>query len=92
MNDRFILLALYTDDTTPLSENEYITSTYDGKVKKTMGQKNADLEITRYGMNTFPYHAILNTNGETVGQPMGYTSSVEEFKNWLKIGLDNFQK
>jgi len=89
MNDRFILLALYTDDTTPLPESEYVTSS-DGKLKKTMGQKNADLEITRYSANTFPYHAILNTNGETIGNPMGFTSSVEEFKNWLKAGLEKF--
>ena len=91
MNDRFILLALYTDDTTPLPENEWITSTHDGKVKKTMGQKNADMEITCYRVNTFPYHAILNTNGETIGQTMGYTSSVEEFKNWLMAGLDQYR-
>ena len=90
MNDRFILLALYTDDTTPLPENEYITSIFDGKVKKTMGQKNADIEITRYQVNTFPYHVILNANGETIGKPMGYTSSTEEFKEWLKAGLEKF--
>ena len=89
MNDRFILLALYTDDTTPLPENEYITSNFDGKVKKTMGQKNADIEATRYGVNTVPYHVILNANGETIGKPMGYTSSTEEFKIWLKAGLEN---
>ena len=90
MNDRFVLLALYTDDTTPLPENEYVTSTSDGKVKKTMGQKNIDLEITRYQVNTFPYHVILNTNGETVGKPMGYTSKTEEFKDWLKAGLEGW--
>jgi len=90
MNDRFILLALYTDDTTPLPENEWITSSHDGRLKKTMGQKNADMEITCYQVNTFPYYAILNTSGETIGNPMGYTSSVEEFRNWLMAGLEKF--
>ena len=90
MNDRFILLALYTDDTTPLPENEWVTSTFDGKLKKTMGQKNADMEITRYQVNSVPYHAIINTNGETLGNPMGYTSSVEEFRDWLNAGLERF--
>ena len=92
LNDRFILLALYTDDTTSLPENEWITSTFDGKTKKTMGQKNADIEITRYQVNAFPYYAVLNTNGETIGNPMGYTSSVEEFRDWLKAGLEKFSK
>jgi thiol:disulfide interchange protein DsbD len=88
MNDRFILLGLYTDDTTQLPENEWITSTEDGRVKRTMGQKNADMQATRYDINTYPYHVILNANGETIGQPLGYTSSVEVFRNWLKAGLD----
>ena len=88
MNERFILLGLYTDDKTRLPENEWITSTYDGREKRTMGQKNADYQITRYHVNAFPYHVIIDTNGETIGQTMGYTSNVEEFKNWLKAGLN----
>ena len=92
MNDRFILLALYTDDTTPLPENEQYVSSFDGKTKKTLGQKNADMEVTRYQVNTFPYHAILNTNGETIGKTMDYTSSAEEFKNWMKAGLEIFSR
>ena len=90
MNDRFIMLALYTDDRTRLPENEWIKSSSDGKLKKTMGQKNADMQITRYQVNAFPYYAILNTNGETLGSPMGYTLSVEEFRNWLKSRLEMF--
>jgi len=90
MNDRFILLALYTDDTTRLPENEWVTSTFDGRVKRTMGQINADFQITRFHVNAFPYHVILNPNGETIGASIGYTSSIEEFRNWLRTGLDNF--
>jgi thiol:disulfide interchange protein DsbD len=90
MNEHFVLLALYTDDTTPLPENEHTTSIFDGKVKKTLGQKNMDMEITRFQTNAFPYHVILNTNGETIGKPMGYTSNAEEFRDWLKAGLEKF--
>ncbi len=90
MNEKFILLALYTDDNTSLPENEYITSTFDGRVKKTMGQKNADLQITRFQINTIPYYVILDTSGEVVGKPMGYTKSIEEFKIFLEKGLTGF--
>jgi thiol:disulfide interchange protein DsbD len=90
MNSQFVLLALYTDDNSPLPENEYVTSAFDGKVKKTMGQKNADFEITRYGINTFPYYAILDTNGEDIVPPTGYTKKTEEFKNWLEKGVNSF--
>ncbi|MDR1667097.1 MAG: thioredoxin family protein [Bacteroidales bacterium] len=84
LNDKFILLALYTDDHTPLPEQEQYVSDFDGKVKKTLGQKNTDLEITRFQTNTFPFYAILDTNGELIGKTIGYTSSVEMFVEFLK--------
>jgi thiol:disulfide interchange protein DsbD len=83
MNERFVLLALYTDVKIPLPEDEYFTSAVDGKLKKTLGQKNADIEITRYRTNEFPYYAILDSNGKTVGQPVGYTGDVEKFRSFL---------
>jgi thiol:disulfide interchange protein DsbD len=83
MNERFVLLALYTDVKIPLPENEYFISTFDGKLKKTLGQKNADMEIIRYQTNEFPYHAILDSNGKTIGQPLGYTNEVEIFRDFL---------
>jgi thiol:disulfide interchange protein DsbD len=90
MNEKFILVGLYTDDNTRLPENEWITSSFDGRIKRTIGQKNADFQIVRYQTNTFPYHAILNTNGETIGSTIGFTASIDEFKNWLRAGLDRF--
>jgi thiol:disulfide interchange protein DsbD len=48
------------------------------------------MEITRYQVNAFPYHAILNTNGETIGNTMSYTSKADEFIGWLKTGLERF--
>ncbi|MDR0714166.1 MAG: thioredoxin family protein [Bacteroidales bacterium] len=84
LNDKFILLALYTDDNTPLPETEHYVSAFDGKVKKTVGQKNTDIEITRFQTNAFPFYAILDAAGELVGKTMGYTSDAEIFKNFLK--------
>jgi thiol:disulfide interchange protein DsbD len=84
LQHKFVLLALYTDDASPLPETEYIISAFDGKVKKTLGQKNTDLQIARYQTNAFPYYAILNADGETIGQPMGYTKDAMEFKAFLQ--------
>jgi thiol:disulfide interchange protein DsbD len=84
LNEKFILLALYTDDNTPLPEAEHFISTFDGKMKKTLGQKNTDIEITRYQTNEFPFYAILNPDGETLGQPMRYTKDAEVFRRFLK--------
>ena len=51
LQTEFVLVALYVDDRTELPENEWYTSAYDNKVKKTIGKQNADFQISRYNNN-----------------------------------------
>jgi thiol:disulfide interchange protein DsbD len=90
LQNDFIIIALYTDDRYELPESEWITSTYDGKIKKTMGAKNLDFEITRFNVNTQPFYAILNNKGETLNAPVGYTD-VESFLKFLDEGKKNYR-
>jgi len=46
LRDEFIIIALYVDERSELPESEWVTSSFDGKVKKTIGRKNADYQIT----------------------------------------------
>ena len=41
LRNDFIICALYVDDKTTLPKEEWYTSTYDGKEKKTIGRKYA---------------------------------------------------
>ena len=59
MND-YVIIALYVDDKKELPEDEWITSTYDGREKKTIGKKYADFQITRFGVNAQPYYVLLD--------------------------------
>ncbi len=90
MSNRFVLLALYTDDISPLPESEYIKAD-DGKVKKTLGEKNLAFQISRYHINSMPYHVILDANGKTLVNPMGYTGRTKEFRDFLLAGLQAFK-
>jgi thiol:disulfide interchange protein DsbD len=47
LRNNFVIVALYVDDRTQLFENEWITSSFDGKIKKTIGKINEDLEISK---------------------------------------------
>jgi len=51
LKEDYIIIALYVDDKTKLPEQEWITSTYDGKVKNSVGKKYADLQISRFNVN-----------------------------------------
>ncbi len=83
--EKYVLVALYTDDRTTLDKDEWITSELDGKVKKTMGKKNLDLQILKYKTNSIPFHVIIEPDGTEM--KMGVTFNDDEFKDFLKKGL-----
>jgi thiol:disulfide interchange protein DsbD len=81
--DEFIIAALYLDDKTPLPEAERYVSAFDGKEKKTVGQKNLDFLMTEYHTNAMPYFVTLSSDGTLLGQPVGYLSQPEKFLQFL---------
>ncbi len=92
LRENFIVTALYVDDKTELPQNEWITSTYDGKVKKTIGKKFADFQISRFNVNAQPYYVLLDTNGNPLTNPVAYDLNVDHFIKFLDTGLVNFKK
>ena len=92
LREKFIVTALYVDDKTEVPANEWITSTYDGKVKKSIGRIYADLQISKYNINSQPYYVLLDTSGNLLAQPRSYNLNVNEFVKWLDEALDNFGK
>lgn len=91
LSNDYIVVALYVDDKTTLPESEWITSTYDGKVKKSIGKKNADLQISKFKINAQPYYCILDTEGNLLTEPMGYNLDVDKFVEFLDNGEKQFQ-
>lgn len=86
LREDFVLLALYVDDKTELSEDRWYESEYDGKIKKTIGKQNADFQITRYGNNAQPYYVILSPDGTILTEPKAYDLNVDNFVAFLEQG------
>jgi thiol:disulfide interchange protein DsbD len=88
LNEEYVVIALYVDDKKKLPESEWVKSEYDGKMKKTLGKKNADLQITKFNTNTQPYYLLLNSEGEPISESMGYELDEQVFLDYLKSGLE----
>ncbi len=86
LNNDFVLLALYVDDKTELPENKWYTSSYDQKVKKTIGKQNADFQITRFQNNAQPFYVVLSPEGELLVEPQAYDLNVNNFVAFLEKG------
>jgi thiol:disulfide interchange protein len=90
LRNDFVIIALYTDDAFKLPESEWIKSSYDGEMKKSMGDKNLDFGITKFRSNTQPLYSIINSKGDTLGKPIEFTMNVQAFKAFLDAGKARF--
>jgi thiol:disulfide interchange protein DsbD len=90
LNEDFVIISLYVDDRTELPGNEWFVSSLDGKIKKTIGKQNEDLEITRYNTNALPLYVISDYDGNAVIKAMPTNLNIEDYKNWLDNGLKSF--
>lgn len=92
LRNDFVVVALYVDDKTELPENAWYTSTYDKKVKKTIGKQNADLQITNLNNNAQPFYVLLDTDERVLVTPYGYDKDVSSFVRFLDSGLQKFRQ
>ncbi len=91
LRDDYIVLALYVDDKTKLPKEEWIKSEYDHKMKKTVGKKNADFQIDKFGVNAQPFYVLMNADGEVLTDPRAYDLDVDAFVKFLDEGKKNFK-
>jgi len=92
LRQNFVIISLYADDRTQLPESEWVTSVVDGKVKKTIGKINEDLEISRYKTNALPLYVITDHEGNPLNTPMPTNLDVDEYIKWLDQGVEEFKK
>lgn len=78
----FVVVALYVDDKDVLPESEWVKSKVDGKMKKTIGSVNADIQICYFGNNAQPNYCILDTNEELLAEPRGVSANTPNAKDY----------
>lgn len=88
----YVVIALYVDDKYELSQSDWYTSSYDKRVKKTIGAQNADFQITKFNNNAQPYYTLLDHNGNLLVPPQAYDLDVNNFVDFLDRGLERFKK
>jgi thiol:disulfide interchange protein len=92
LKNDFVIVALYVDDKTTLPESAWVTSSYDGKVKKTIGKINADIQIANLDNNAQPFYVLLGKDERVLAWPYGYDRSVEKFVDFLESGKQKYRE
>jgi thiol:disulfide interchange protein DsbD len=91
-NNKVVMTALYVDEkSVKLPEEEWFTSSNDGKLKKTLGEANADIQIVNFKTNTQPFYVLMTPEGKVLVEPMTYNSNPEDFLEFLKKGIEAYE-
>jgi thiol:disulfide interchange protein DsbD len=85
LKNNFVIVSLYVDvhDIDLQPSEQYFSKALNKKIT-TLGDKNADLQVTKYNANTQPYYFFLDAHENRLEpEGYGYDSNVEKFKNML---------
>jgi len=92
LNKDFVLISLFVDDKTPLSEPVEVTDEQ-GATKKlrTVGAKWSYLQSHKFGANAQPFYVIVDpSTGLPLSGSRGYDEDISQYLDFLSKGLGNF--
>ncbi|TLX76957.1 DUF255 domain-containing protein [Labilibacter sediminis] len=92
MKNDYVVVALYVDYRKQLPKEEQYISETTGKKIRTVGNKWSDFQISRYKINSQPYYVLLDHNEKELAEPKAYEPNKNAYAEWLKEGLENFEK
>jgi thiol:disulfide interchange protein DsbD len=92
LKEDFILVSLYVDvHNIDLPEPEHYYSEALSQQVETLGDKNADLQVKRFGANTQPYYFFVDGRGnQLVDEGYGYDPDVRKFLGLLERAEKEF--
>lgn len=92
LKNNFVLISLYVDESTKLPLDEQYINAKGDKIE-TIGDKNLDYEITKFGFNAQPLYMFLNANAQVLSDyKYGYDANVEKFIKHLDDVKEKFEK
>jgi thiol:disulfide interchange protein DsbD len=91
IRDKFVLIELYVDDKTDLSEAERYRSGFSHREVTTIGALNSDIQASRYNSNSQPFYVLLDPESEKpLNEPGGADYSAVSYLSFLQQGLSAY--
>ena len=88
LENDFVLISLYVDDDTKLERP--LISKIRNKKMRNVGNKWADFQIVNFEQNSQPLYVMAAPEETVLANPRGYKDGIEDYKNYLKCGLEMF--
>jgi thiol:disulfide interchange protein len=95
LDSNFVMCSLYVDEKVELPlDQQFIYETKSGRKKriKDVGDLWATLQTETFENNSQPFYVLLTPDGQLLSPTSGYNDDPEKYAEWLRCGLDAFQK
>ena len=94
LKNDFVIASLYVDvHDIDLQPNEIYFSKALNKKITSLGDKNADMQVSIYNANTQPYYFFLDGQEHRLApEGYGYDSDINKFKKWLDDVVAAYKK
>ena len=92
INNDYVLITLYVDNKTPLSEPIKIMENGTERTLRTVGDKWSYLQRVKFGANAQPFYVLINNEGQPLNKSYAYDESIPKYIEFLQTGLDNYRK
>jgi thiol:disulfide interchange protein len=92
LREDYVLISLYVDDKTDLSNEEKYLSAFSGKKINSIGQKWSDFQASKFGTNSQPYYVIADHEGNTLVPPQAFNLDISNYTKFLESGKIAFDK
>ena len=92
INDDYVLITLYVDNKTPLSEPVKIMENGTERTLRTVGDKWSYLQRVKFGANAQPFYVLIDNEGKPLNKSYAYNEDIPKYIEFLRTGLGNYRK
>ncbi len=92
INNDYVLITLYVDNKTPLSEPVKIVENGTERTLRTVGDKWSYLQRVKFGANAQPFYVLLDNQGKPLNKSYAYNEDIPKYIEFLQTGLENYKK
>lgn len=92
INNDYVLITLYVDKKTPLTEPVKIIENGTERTLRTVGDKWSYLQRVKFGANAQPFYVLLDNQGKPLNKSYAYNEDIPKYIEFLQTGLENYKK
>lgn len=92
INNDYVLITLYVDNKTLLTEPVKIIENGTERTLRTVGDKWSYLQRVKFGANAQPFYVLLDNQGKPLNKSYAYNEDIPKYIEFLQTGLENYKK